>query len=72
MAKHKIIEPCIFLQDGKAVHHTEPGDVVELSDKVARELGDKVQRVDPSRTVLDGIKRTVRDLDPKPEGDDDK
>lgn len=72
MTQYKVVEPCIFLQGGKAVHHTEPGGVVELSDKVARELGDKVQRIDPSRTVLDGIKRTVRDLDAKPEGDDDK
>lgn len=46
MAKCRIVEPCIYLRDGKAVHHTEPGGVVELSDAVVRVLGSAVERLD--------------------------
>lgn len=43
MAKYKIVEPCAFLQDGKAVHHTEAGAVVELDDAEAKRLGAAVE-----------------------------
>ena len=49
MAKYKVIEPCIYLQGGKAIHHTVPGAVVELSDSIARELGSSVERLDSPR-----------------------
>lgn len=43
VAKYKIVEPCAFLVGGKAVHHTEPGAVVELDDAEAKRLGDAVE-----------------------------
>lgn len=49
MGKYKVVEPCIFMRDGKAVHHTEPGGVVELSDTAGRDLGSAVERLDPPK-----------------------
>ena len=61
MAKYKVVEPCIFLQGGKAVHHTEPGAVVELSDTAARELGSAVERLDPPKRRKDDDDEPARD-----------
>lgn len=84
MAKYKIVEPCAFMQDGKAVHHTEAGAVVELGDSQAEALGAAVERVDPyvaPELGVDFDKSFAVVVDPparksrrksEPEGDDDQ
>ena len=58
MAKYTIVSPCAFMADGQAVHHTEPGAVVELDPKTARELGHSVKVV----------AEQVAKVDDKPDG----
>jgi hypothetical protein len=51
------------MQDGKSVHHTRPGAVVQMSESEAAQLGDKVERIaekrDPTgrRGNADGVQR---------------
>ncbi|MCV7255341.1 hypothetical protein H7J86_24565 [Mycobacterium hackensackense] len=52
MAQYTIVKECAFTQDGKGVHHTEPGAVVELDEATAAELGDAVEVVDDDDDVM--------------------
>lgn len=61
MARYKVVQTCIFLQNGKAVHHIQPGGVVELSDAVARDLGSAVERLDPPKRRKDDDDEPARD-----------
>lgn len=46
MAVYKVVGPCAYVQDGKAVQHNHPGKVVRLDEAVAEELGNKVELVE--------------------------
>lgn len=87
MAKCKIVEPCIYLQGGKAIHHTVPGAVVELDDSTIVALGGAVECLDYTEDdALADIERRQRDegveadapatrksrRKSEPEGNDDK
>jgi hypothetical protein len=49
MSRYRVVQPCIFVKDGAAIHHQEPGALIDLSDKQAAELGDAVESVSPAR-----------------------
>lgn len=71
MAKYKVVSSCAMVQGGRA---WQVGDEVELTDAQATDLGGVVAPVAAveglTKTVLTGIKRTVRKLDEsEPEGD---
>jgi hypothetical protein len=48
-----VSEPCTYVEDGRVIMHRKAGAVVELSDELAAELGDKVRLVggDPDAVV---------------------
>lgn len=38
MGRYDVVAPCAFMVDGRAVHHTRPGAVVEIGDDQAASL----------------------------------
>lgn len=51
MARYRVVEPCAYVVDGAAVHHTRAGAVVELGDDTAKGLGGKVEFVSFSERI---------------------
>lgn len=67
MGKYKIVQPCAFLQGGKAIHHTQPGAVVELDDAQAKQLGASVESLSPPEGKVLPPRRKS-----EPEGNDEQ
>lgn len=40
MGFYQVVQPCAFVADGRAVHYTRPGMVVEVADRLAAPLVD--------------------------------
>jgi hypothetical protein len=45
--KYRVLEPCVYVVDGAAVHHREAGALVDLPAAVVAELGDAVELASP-------------------------
>lgn len=45
MTQFKVVKPVSFAEDGKG-RSARPGAVIEISDAVAKDLGDRVEKVD--------------------------